>query len=387
MTVTEDTELRRRVDDLLRAVQPSVVPLDGIVRRGNSIRLRRAGAAVVGVGLAGIIAVTTLALHDGRQPASPAAARTGPAAPGGVIARGTVDGHAWRLAVQDIADPGHRCLPAIVLNGTDADPVYPGAGYGAAVALGALLPGIGFGFIQLPADIRGIVVNGRQDVPAVNVAACGYRYHVAGFAYSLARAPRITVANLPPGWPADFAMPALATKPPATAVTSQSAGMWVNTGPVPGPAASGLLAAGHISGQGWSIRVMFGTGGDCYSFGAAGSLGSDQTGACGPVSTPDGPETIVALPLGFSYRDPSQPAAGATGYAVQVSPGTAHLEVVLSDGSSELATPRIVDGREYAAFIVPDPLRLSRLTWLNTAGLAIASTTALPRYGYAQFQP
>ena len=91
------------------------------------------------------------------------------------------------------------------------------------------------------------------------------------------------------------------------------------------------------------------------------------------------PEAITALPIGLP--------ADATGYAVQVSPGTARLEAFLSNGSSELATPRVVDGRKYAAFIVPNPLRLSRLTWLSAAGRIIASTTALPRYGYVQFQP
>ena len=64
---------------------------------------------------------------------------------GGVIAHGTADGHQWRLAVQDIADPGYTCLAAITINGTDADPVYPDPGTGAAVALGSSLPGIGFG--------------------------------------------------------------------------------------------------------------------------------------------------------------------------------------------------------------------------------------------------
>ena len=48
---------------------------------------------------------------------------------------------------------------------------------------------------------------------------------------------------------------------------------------------------------------------------------------------------------------------------------------------------RVVDGRKYVAFIVPNPLGLLRLTWLDAAGRVIASTTALPQYGYVQFQP
>jgi hypothetical protein len=30
-----------------------------------------------------------------------------------------------RLAVQDITDPRYRCIPAVTINGNDADPVYP----------------------------------------------------------------------------------------------------------------------------------------------------------------------------------------------------------------------------------------------------------------------
>ena len=90
----------------------------------------------------------------------------------------------------------------------------------------------------------------------------------------------------------------------------------------------------------------------------------------------------MALPLANSELD-----IGATGYAVQVSPNTAHLRATLSDGSSELMTPQIAAGRKYVAFIVADSLRLTRLAWLNAAGQTVASTTGLPRYGYTQFQP
>ena len=105
-------------------------------------------------------------------------------------------------------------------------------------------------------------------------------------------------------------------------------------------------------------------------------------GYCGPVSTPDGPETIMALPLGFPNT-----GTGATGYAVQVSPGTDRLTATLSNGSSVPAAFCVVAGRKYAAFIVPSPLHLSRLSWLDTRGRVMASTTALPRFGFVQFQP
>jgi hypothetical protein len=376
MTATEDRELRRALHRTLGSVPPSPVPIEAIIRRGKGIRLRRAGAAVGALGLAGVIAVAALALHGSPRPATAPAA--GRAAPGGVFAAGTVDGHAWRLAVQDIADPGYPCLPAITINGTDADWVYPDPGNRGVVALGPALPGVGFGFVQLPASIDGVTVNGGQKAPAVTVAACGDRYHVAGFVYSLAKPLRVTVANPPPGWPAVITMPVVTTQPPSQTATPETPGQWISTDSARDQTASGTLASGQLSGQSWYIQVQSGPDYDCYAFNGQGY----QMGSCGPLSTPMGPETIMALPLGFPKA-----GTGATGYAVQVSPGTAHLRVVLSDGSVLLVTPRIVNGRKYAAFIVPSSLRLVKLTWLDAHGRVIASTTALPQYGYVQFRP
>lgn len=78
---------------------------------------------------------------------------------------------------------------------------------------------------------------------------------------------------------------------------------------------------------------------------------------------------------------------GPTGYAVEVSPRTDRLRATLSDGSVQLVTPRVVGGRKHAAFAVAASLRLVRLAWLDATGWPFASTTALPRSGYAQFQP
>jgi hypothetical protein len=379
MSATEDRELRRAMHGVLQSVPPSPIPLEAIVRRGKGIRLRRAGAAVGALGLAGIVAIAVLAPPGGRRAAVQVTTPAGPVAPGGVFARGHVDGHAWQLAVQDIADPGYLCQPAVVLNGTDADPVSPAPGNAAVVALG---PGTGFGFIQVPAAVTAVVVNG-QAVRAVTAAACGLRYHLVGFAYPLAVAVTVILAHPPPGWPTAFTMPQVSVQPPSRSTTPEEAGLWVNVYPAGDAEGSGPLDSGSVSGSDWTIQIQFGTGGDCYAFFASGSAGTTQMGYCGPVSTPTGPETIMALPLGVS----SYPPTGLTGYAVQVSPATAGLKATLSNGSSELAQFCLVDGRNYAVFVIPDPLRLSRLTWLNGAGKVMASTTALPRYGYVQFQP
>ena len=55
----------------------------------------------------------------------------------------------WQLTVQDIADPGYRCLPGVSINGNDADPLFADphplrqspVGDPAFVMLGSELPG------------------------------------------------------------------------------------------------------------------------------------------------------------------------------------------------------------------------------------------------------
>src|SRR5580704_6602802 len=161
MTATGERELRRAVQDTLGSLRPPPAPIEAIIRQGKRSRLRRTGAAVGGLALAGIIAVAALAGHGTLgPPAAPAASSPAPAAAGGIIAHGVVNGQAWRLAAQNIADPGYACVPAITLNGTDADPVYPDPVSAAVMAPG---PGTGFGFVQLPADVSGIVVNGQTN--------------------------------------------------------------------------------------------------------------------------------------------------------------------------------------------------------------------------------
>jgi hypothetical protein len=310
--------------------------------------------------------------------------------PGGIFASGVADGHAWRLAVQDIADPGYSCVPAITVDGTDADPVSATAGNYADMALGPAAPGIGFAFLQLPAQVRQVVLNGQESLPATTATVCGQRYHVVGFAYRLARPPQITAVRrpdwpklrattggTPPDGPPVYQLPP--TSQPVTDTISQGDGIWTNVGSTGAETAQGIVG----SGPAWSITVLLDAGGDCYNFAAPVSFGSPQMGSCGPISTPDGAETIIALPLSYPPDADNAP----TGYAVQVSPVTAHLRATASDGSSQLVTPQVVGGRRYAAFEIGASLRLERLTWLDAAGQEIASTAALPRFGYTQFQP
>ena len=360
-----------------------MAPVDAIVRRGRGIRLRRAAAVAGGLGVVAIIAAATLLPSPPAPvPLPPPLPVTVPArgiaGPDGAFASGTADGHAWRLAVQDIADPGYRCIPAITVNGTDAAPVSPDPGDGADVAIGAAAPGIGFAFVQVPNGVEGLVVDGQKSVPAITVTVCGQHYRLAGLAYRLKHPPRLTAQYAGPGSPALYPLPLISIPPPGVA-GPQTGGLWNQVRAASTEPTRALLA----SGTAWSIELIFGAAGDCYEFTSPGSPGDPETSVCGPISTPEGPETIMAMPLSY----PPAGLKAPTGYAVQVSPGTARLRATASDGSTQLVTPRVVAGRRYAAFVIGTSLRLERLTWLDAAGKAFASTTSLPQSGYTQFQP
>jgi len=302
----------------------------------------------------------------------------GMAGPGGVFASGTAGGHRWRLAVNNIADPGHGCVPAVTVNGTDASLVSPNPGSSADVTLGAAAPGLGFAFVQVPNGIQALVVDGRETIPAIAATVCGQHYRLVGLAYRLTRPPRLTAAGAAVNWPAVYQLPAIsaASAPPGA---PQEDGIW---NPV-GSAAAAPVRAVLATGPTWSIELILGASGACYDFNMAQSPGSPETQVCSPISVPGGPETITALPLSYppaGFREP-------TGYVVQVSPRTAQLRAASSDGSVQLVTPTQAGGRRYAAFVIGTSLRLERLTWLDASGRAFATSTALPRDGYTQFRP
>jgi|SRR6266566_2238424 hypothetical protein len=174
----------------------------------------------------------------------------------------------WTL--QNIADPGYRCIPAITVNGTDADPVYPAPGNGASVAPRFAAPGIGFAFVQVAADVDRLVIDGSQGIPAIAATACGLSYRVVGFAYRLAQPPRITAVGARPGWPRTHRStgsvasdwPSVYGLSPPSA--SQTAGIWNNEGRTSAETAYGLLGSGRT----WSMALTFGPGGACYQFSA-----------------------------------------------------------------------------------------------------------------------
>lgn len=232
--------------------------------------------------------------------------------------------------------------------------------------------------MQVPDGIQALIIDGQQSVPAIAATVCGQHYRVVGLAFRLRHPPRLTADIAPAGWPTFYQLPAISATPGPPGAPPED-GIWNTVG----SAATAPLRAVLATGPTWSIELIFGAGGACYDFNAAQSPGSPELGACSPISTPGGPQTITALPLSYPPAGFKEP----TGYVVQVSPRTARLRATASDGSVQLVTPKLVDGRRYATFVIGTSLRLERLTWLDASGQAFATTTALPRDGYTQFRP
>jgi hypothetical protein len=368
-------------------------------------KLPRQGRIIAILIAAGAVAAVALLVPHGHSAATgltPSARRVvvtnGTGGPGsGAFAGGTANGRPWRLAAQNIADPGLRCVPAVSINGNDADPLFADpqplahspVGDPAFVTLGSGLPGAGFAFVRVPADADWLwadPVDGFQlGVQPVTVTVCGQRFRLAGFAYPLTATLRLHLAFRDRA-AGNYTVPAVLSAPRGSAATPQVDGQWQSPDPDQGPVATGTIAAGNVFGDRWSIRVTFGKAGDCFSLSTSVPAGSTADGlwqaACGPISTPEGPSTIMVLPLGSPH-----PGVVGVGYAVSVGAGVDHLTAELSDGSNVSDQPLVVDGRKYAAFFVPGQLRVFWLNWVDATGRPIAGTTGLPGYGFMQFSP
>ncbi|HLK74437.1 MAG TPA: hypothetical protein VKU77_12410 [Streptosporangiaceae bacterium] len=375
-------------------------------RRMRSPRVRFAGVAV----LAGVVAAAAVLVPASRPAARSAApARLAPSAREdsvtngvahlgpGMFASGTANGKQWQLVAENIADPGFGCVPAVSVNGNDADPLLADqhpleqspVGDPAFVTLGSGVPGAGFAFVQVPADADWLwadpVGSFQLGVTPVTVTVCGRQFRLAGFAYPLAATLRLHLSFRDRAG-GNYTVPAALSAPRGSADAPQVDGMWQSPDPAQNPVAAGTIASGTLFGEHWSIRVTFGKAGDCFSVSTAPPAGStadrlSQAG-CGPISTPQGPSTIMVLPLGSPH-----PGVVGVGYAVSVGAGVDHLTAELTDGSNVSAQPLVVDGRKYAAFFVPGQLRLFWLNWVDATGRSIAGTTGLPGYGFMQFSP
>ena len=154
------------MDGLLQSVPLSPVPLDQIIGRGKGIRLRRAGAAAGGLGLAGMIAAAiVLVLRMLQAPAFPVT-----------------------IAASALSRPvgSSPAAPRTAMRG--GSPSRTSLIRASTACLRS----------QLPANVDRIILDGRETLPAVQVTACGKHYRLVSFAYPLNRTLAVTVPGNQP---------------------------------------------------------------------------------------------------------------------------------------------------------------------------------------------
>jgi hypothetical protein len=404
----DEQALSRRLHQELDALPAPAAPVGAVIRRGAAQRARRWAATASGLAAAAAVAAAVPLLAGHAQPAahlrhdvrashavpSGTTGSTGqPAAPvltGSTFAAGTASGRPWQLSVRNIADPGARCLPAILLNATDGYLPPAGAGVAGGIASLAFLlsppgqPTIGYAALRVPPDVTRLTVGLRDGrtlaLRPVPVQACGRRLPLAGFSYPRSGVATITayagaqvLARVTP--PASLFTGAGSYAAPGTPGSAGSTlrlvpGVWQQLWRSQGAVASGVVASGRLGGTRWRISVQLGAAGDCFLGATFDGHAATQATYCMPISVPPaGPGTLQRFLI---EQHGASGSAGLTGYAGLVSPRTAYLVARLSDGRPLRIRPAQVGGRQYVALALPAGLTLTEVTGYDRAGRPIA---------------
>jgi hypothetical protein len=362
VSVENEHELRRRLDDAVEAITPSPAPVAATVRKGRAIRTRRrigvaAGlVAVVAVALSAPSLVHQFGRHARTEPAGPVLAvyPPGPHSPRGLIAWGTVNGKRWQIAIRGSGSgPSGQCLE---INGQNNSPDC-----GPAMRA-SQSP-------SLPVDF--------QDYSAGDTS---YEYGVVQ-----PDVARVVVA-LPDGktltlhpyrlygqrWVA-FAVPTNIASANAAASSRRSElgyavpyrgdfVTWLRPGERGPRQATYPIASGVLNGAAWSDVVHVGPWGYCATVTQPGTASDDCESAHWWATAGNTFYGSVGTP----------PSSGAIieGHA---SASVAYVAGVLSDGSSIRARAVDVGGRRFWALAVPAGQRLRRVELYSASGRQVAA--------------
>ena len=382
MKLTDEAALRRRLHEEIDLAEISPAPVEAVFRRCRGVRARRlavitAGGAVIAAAV-GVLAVRAPGWPGGAPPGpsgrpSPGTTlhRPNGTAGGGVFASGTAHGRVWRLAAVNLADPGYRCLPGVVLNGQNGDLLQPRflpgltLGYAAFLPVYPGRPGIGFAFLQLRPGVSRVTADlgdgTRLGLRPVTVTVCGQQFRLTGFRYPRQGVTRIT-ARSAQGRQIGYT-PSADIFNPASPLQD---GTWVNDQGATVNVVSGEIGSGTIGGTSWGMQVTLGPNGECF----------DSTGAVGGTSIC---MTVSAAPKGASLNLPfAMPVGAVILYPGTVNARTAYLLAHLSNGTTRRLVPAVVGGRKYFVLAVADRVKPTRLTLYDTHRHVLTDITSFP---------
>jgi hypothetical protein len=369
--IDDERELHERLEAAFEAITPRPAPVDGAVRRGRAIRVRRrvavaaGAAAVVAIGVFAVPALLQRPAAPGPvAPVGPPYTVTvrapGPHSPPGLIALGTIDGRGWQFIA---AKPGS----------------------GALGANGQFFTTIGAAFAGEATSLPGtaLAVYGAEPV-SFSVLTCGpvqvqYGAVEADVTYVAVRLDNGTVLILHPvtvyGVRAvAFAVPVGAGVAEATAYSRHGEiaaaipfndpsgvadfGIWLKPGQHGLARASGRIGSGTANGSAWSATAYLGPWGICVQVPAAGLTSA----FCMP--------TVSYLDSGY---------LSLTGNGLSVAAGrapasTAWVIVNQPDGTTTKVWPVTVGGQKLFAFqLRTGPNRLS-WTDYDSSGAVVGSS-------------
>ena len=365
MKLPDEAALRRRLHEKIDLAEISPAPVEAVFRRRRAVRARRLALITSGVAVIAA-AVGVLAVSTGGTLHAPNGT-----AGGGVFASGTANGRAaWRLAAANLADPGYRCLPGVVVNGQNGDLLQPGFLPGLTlgnVAFWAPYPGrpaAGFAFLHLRPGVSRVIADlgdgTRLGLRPVTLTVCGQQFRLAGFRYPRQGVTRITARS---------AQGRQITYTPLSDIFNPAsplqAGTWFNDQAATGNVASGQIGSGSIGGTSWRMKVTLGPDGECF--------GSDTPSVCAPVGAPSKGASLAPIPF------PMPPGAVIwIWYPGTVNARTAYLQAHLSNGTTRRLVPAVVGGRKYFVLAAAKGVKLTRLTLYDTHRHVLADITSFP---------
>ena len=374
MRIDDERDLHGQLEAAFEAITPRPAPIDGAVRRGRAIKVRRRVAVAAGAAAAvaiGVFAVLSL-LHQTASPApvSPARPYTvtvqapDPHPAPGLIASVTIDGQSWQLTA---AKPGTGTPEPSEQIFTTSGPAFGGdatSRTGQALAVGPVdrPPGDSADPVFF-SDISGLVLTRGP----VQVQYGAVRADVT---YVAVRLTNGTVLTLHPvavyGVRAiAFAVPVgagivdataysrhgeIAAATPFNAPSGVAAfGVWLTPGQHGLTRASGRIGSGTVNGHAWSVTAYLGPWGICYQVPATGLTWA----YCMPTTALDrnsGPLNSGTLSM------TGDGLAVAAGHAPT---SAAWVIVNQSDGTTTKVWPVTVGGQKLFVFQLragPDPL-------------------------------
>jgi hypothetical protein len=365
--IDDGRDLHERLDAAFEAITPAPAPVDGAVRRGQAIRVRRrvavaaGAAAVVAIGVFAVPSLLHRSAAPSPGPVAPVGGYTvtvqapGPHSAPGTIALGTINGQRWQfIAGGKLSGAGYSNAQ----NFTTSGPAFGGdagsqpgtalAVYGAApVSFLELTCGpvqVYYGAVQ--ADVTYVAVrldNGTvltlHPVAVHGVRAAAFAVPVgAGItevtAYSRHGEIAAAIPFNDPSGMADF-------------------GVWLKPGQHGLPRASGRIGSGTFHGSAWSATAYLGPWGICVQFPAGVACVLDG------VSVDSGATILTSGELSVA-------AGGAPA-------STALVIVYQPDGTSATVRPVTVGGQKLFAFqLRTGPNRLS-WTDYDSSGAVVGS--------------